>query len=397
MNIQEYTTQKNEKRYILKGAYIGVDSMTGKQVRSTVRGKTKKEVKTKLARLRLDFERNGCTNKKTAKITTFNELALEWFEVYRKTVKTNTLKQMESNLNAYILPAFARYKLDKLTPPIIQRVVNEWASNANKGYSGAYRKNGSGAHYSLLASTVRRILKYGVSIEVIETNPALNLYVPKVQNIKQENKIKHYDRDELQTFLNGLNLMKDGYKKQSAKTYFHLLAYSGLRPSEALALAWEDIDFIESTLTVSKTLDRYTQPQSTPKTRKGNRTIYLDNATVAMLKKWKAYQASENLRLGFPQSAYVFTKISNGKYYSTSEMRLIVKKTIEKTGLHDIGLHGFRHTHASLLLNAGVEYKELQERLGHEDISMTMNTYSHIAKHKEAKAVELMEKYMKFQ
>ncbi|MEB9610555.1 site-specific integrase [Bacillus cereus] len=394
MNIQEYATKKGEKRYMLKGAYIGVDCMTGKQVRSTVRGKTKKEVKTKLARMKIEFERNGFTIKEKAKIQTFNELALAWFEVYKPTVKSNTLTQMESVLNAYIFPAFDSYKLDKLTPSVIQRIINEWATNANKEYQGTNRAIGNRKGYGILASTVKRILKYGVSLEVVESNSALNVYIPKLKENEQDKKVKHFTKEELNVFLNGIDALKEGYKKEIAKTYFHLLAFSGLRPSEALALEWVDIDFTESTLIVSKTLDRFGVVQTTPKSKKGNRTIYLDKETVNTLRKWKMYQAQENLRLGKPQTKHTFTKQLDDNYFNRKEMLKIAKKIFEQNNLPDINLHGFRHTHASLLLNAGVGYKELQERLGHEDISLTMNTYSHIAKEKEEKAVQLMEKYM---
>lgn len=396
LNIQEYTTKKGEKRYILNGAYIGVDNATGKQVRSTVRGKTKKEVKTKLSRLKVEFEKNGFTNKKKAKIQTFNELALEWFEMYRKTVKINSVKQTESMLNTYILPAFANYKLDKLTPSVIQRIINGWADNATKDHEGAYRATGNGKHYSLMASTVKRILKYGVSLEVVESNCALNIYVPKMKDDKQEKEVKHYTKEELILFLSGIDTLKDGYKKEIVKAYFHLLAFSGMRPSEALALDWVDLDFEEKTVNINKTLDRYGNPQDTPKTKKSRRVVYLDNDTIAVMRKWKMYQARENMKIGHKQSIGIFTKIISRKYFHRSEMMYTAKLVFAETGLHDIGLHGFRHTHASLMLNAGVDYKTIQERLGHENISITMNTYSHIAKEKETEAVELMENYLKF-
>lgn len=361
LNIQEYITKSNERRYILKGAYIGVDSTTGKQVRTTVRGRTKTEVKTKLNRLKLNFEKNGFTTKKKSNIKTFNELALEWFETHRKEVKINSAKQTESLLNTYLLPAFGSYKLDKLTPSVIQRVINEWADNANMTHTGAYRATGKGKHYSLMASTVKQILKYGVSLEVVESNSALNIYVPKLKDSKHHKEIKHYTKEELLIFLTGLDNLEDSYKNQAVKTYFHLLAFSGLRASEALALNWSDIDLEEKTVSVNKTLDRYGNIQDTPKTKKSTRTIFLDNDTIAIMRKWKMYQAKENMKLGQRQSVSIFTKIITRKYYYRQDMLYTAKRIFAETGLPDIGLHGFRHTHASLMLNAGVDIKQLQE------------------------------------
>lgn len=101
------------------------------------------------------------------------------------------------------------------------------------------------------------------------------------------------------------------------------------------------------------------------------------------------------LKLGSPNQQLVFPT-SSGSVLDYQRLRKPLQQTFKVAGLHDIGFHGFRHSHASLLLNAGVSYKEIQTRLGHASIKMTMDIYSHLEQEKEVEAVELFSKYANF-
>ena len=105
LNIKEYKTKSGEVRYILRGAYIGTDVLTGKQVRTSITGRTKKDIKVKLSRLQNEFIKNGCT-KKIKVLKTFEEVAESFFELYKLQRKIGSIDQMRSNLDNYTLPAF---------------------------------------------------------------------------------------------------------------------------------------------------------------------------------------------------------------------------------------------------------------------------------------------------
>jgi len=123
--------------------------------------------------------------------------------------------------------------------------------------------------------------------------------------------------------------------------------------------------------------------------------VIIDSKAISHLQRWHLYQKSYFLKLGQPNQSLIFPT-NQGKILDYQRLRKSLQATFKATKLHDIGFHGFRHSHASLLLNAGVSYKEIQTRLGHASIKMTMDIYSHLEKEKESEAVELFAKYANF-
>ena len=394
MNIQEYKT-KSSTGFILRGAYIGTDKLTGKKVRTDIRARTKKGVKNELERLRSEFKKNGCI-KQGKNLRTFEEVAEEWFDFYQTTVKSRSVVMMRSVLNLYIIPAFGSSKIDKLTTAVIQRQVNQWAKNASKPLNGATRREkGNTRNFRLLLNITSRIFKYAISIGVVGVNPCLTVLVPRLKMEATEKEVKHFNKEQLNIFFSYLDSQPITWWNNELKALCRLLVGSGLRIGEALALNWSDIDFSKCTVSVNKTLINNHQIQNTPKTRSSQRVLLLDNKTITSLTRWNLYQKSHFLKQGNPNQPLVFP--SNGgqlAYIQTLRTKLLL--AFEETHLPNIGFHGFRHSHASILLNAGVSYKEIQTRLGHASIKMTMDTYSHLEREKENEAVALFEKYANF-
>ena len=108
--------------------YLGVDVITGKKVTTKVTARTKKELKTKAQQAQFDFKANGSTRFKASTITTYKELAFLWWESYKDTVKPNTQDSVYKILNNHVLPLFGSFKLDKLTTPLIQSIINKIAN-----------------------------------------------------------------------------------------------------------------------------------------------------------------------------------------------------------------------------------------------------------------------------
>ena len=381
MNITEYK-KKNGATVYRASVYLGVDKLTGKKARTTVTANTKKGVKIKAREAVNAFVANGCSVKEKPTITTYRELVALWWESYKNTIKPNSQQTMEGIVRIHILPVFGDYKLDKLTTPIIQQQVNKWADKANKGEKGAY------ANYSFLNNINRRILQYGVTMQAIKYNPARDVIIPRKQQNK-EHKVKFFSNQELKQFLGYLdNLDLSSYENFFDYVLYKTLLASGCRIGEALALEWSDIDLKKGIISISKTLNRY-QETNTPKSKAGLREVDIDTATVSLLKEYKKRQQIQAWQLG-RSVKIVFTPFTT-KYAYACLLRKRLQGHFKVAGVPDISFHGFRHTHATIMLYAGIEAKDLQYRLGHSNISMTLNTYVHATKEGAKKAVSIFE------
>ena len=381
MNITEYK-KKNGTTVYRASVYLGVDKLTGKKARTTVTANTKKGLKIKAREAVNAFAANGYSVKEKPTITTYRELVALWWESYKNTIKPNSQQSMEGIVRLHILPVFGDYKLDKLTTPIIQQQVNKWADKANKGEKGAY------ANYSFLNNINRRILQYGVTMQVIQHNPARDVIIPRKQQNK-EHKVKFFSNQELKQFLDYLeDLDQSSYENFFDYVLYKTLLASGCRIGEALALEWSNIDLKKGIISISKTLNRY-QETNTPKSKAGLREIDIDKATVSLLKQYKKRQQVQSWQLGRSESI-VFTPFTT-KYAYACLLRKRLQGHFKDAGVPDISFHGFRHTHATIMLYAGIEAKDLQYRLGHSNISMTLNTYVHATKEGAKKAVSIFE------
>ena len=381
MNITEYK-KKNGTTVYRSSVYLGVDKLTGKKARTTVTANTKKGVKIKAREAVNAFAANGYSVKEKPTITTYRELVALWWESYKNTIKPNSQQSMEGIVRLHILPVLGDYKLDKLTTPIIQQQVNKWADKANKGEKGAY------ANYSFLNNINRRILQYGVTMQAIQHNPARDVIIPRKQQNK-EHKVKFFSNQELKQFLEYLdNLDLSSYENLFDYVLYKTLLASGCRIGEALALEWSDIDLKKGIISISKTLNRY-QETNTPKSKAGLREIDIDKATVSLLKQYKKRQQVQSWQLGRSEGI-VFTPFTT-KYAYACLLRKRLQSHFKAAGVPDISFHGFRHTHATIMLYAGIEAKDLQYRLGHSNISMTLNTYVHATKEGAKKAVSIFE------
>ena len=401
LNIQEYYTKRGKKRYILRGQYIGISPETGKQVHTDIRGDSKGEIRRKLDELQANFKKNGKL-KKVESFENFGDLAANWFENFKVGVKPRTVEIMRGRLKIYILPAFGDKRISAITPIMVQNQVNQWAFNAaqpvrdNVVYEGSkHRERGKGGSYKIYFNIVNRIFKYAVSLGLAEKNPCLNVIVPKMRLESTERETKYFNQSQLKKFFGYIGqLSKEPYTNDLLRALCRLLVASGMRVGEAVALTWSDIDF--ETGRVSITKNTYMSIiQKTPKTDKSKRVVIIDRHTLDYLEKWRLQEKKHFLKLRRPNIKLVFpTKAGAVMDYQT--LRPFLLKWFDACGLPNIGFHGFRHTHASLLLNAGASYKEIQARLGHSSIKMTMDIYSHLEDEKQRQAVELFESIVNF-
>ena len=380
-------TKKDGSIVYRANVYLGVDKVTGKDVKTSITGRTKKEVKQKTKEAEIAFLQNGSTRFQASNITTYKELASLWWESYKHTVKPNTQLNVRRLLDNHILPLFGSYKLDKLTTPLIQNEVNKLADKTNKGEEGAF------LYYDSLHALNKRILQYGVVMQAIPFNPAREVILPRNTQKAKREKVKHFENQELKKFLDYLDSLNlDKFRYYYENTLYKFLLATGCRINEALALSWSDIDLENAVVHITKTLN-YKQETNSPKSKTSLRDIDIDQATVSMLKQYRLRQTKESWKIGKSESI-VFSDFIH-EYPNNRTLQTRLRTHFKRAKVTNIGFHGFRHTHASLLLNSGIPYKELQHRLGHSTLSMTMDVYSHLSKENAKKAVSFYETALK--
>ncbi|HEM5401904.1 TPA: site-specific integrase [Streptococcus suis] len=370
--------KKNGQKVYYASVYLGVDQLTGKKARTTVTATTQKGVRVKARDAINAFAANDYTVKDKPTITTYKELVKVWWDSYKNTVKPNTRQSMDGLVRVHLLPVFGDYKLSKLTTPIIQQQVNKWADKANTGQKGAF------TNYSLLHNMNKRILKYGVSMQVITYNPANDVIVPRKQQ-KEKAGVKYLDNKELKQFLDYLDTLdQSNYENLFDVVLYKTLLATGCRIGEALALEWSDIDLDNGIVSINKTLNRF-QEINSPKSSAGYRDIPIDNATLLMLKQYKNRQQVQSWQLG--RSETVVFSVFTEKYAYACNLRQRLNKHFKAAGVTNVSFHGFRHTHTTMMLYAQVSPKDVQYRLGHSNLMMTENVYWHTNQENAKKAV----------
>lgn len=362
-------------------AYLGVNEL-GKEVRTTRRGfATKKEAQLACSRLQYEVQKNGFQERK---FSTFGEMYELWFEQYKNTVKESSYCKTREMIINHALPVFGGLRLDQISAPLCQDTLNKWCDYLTG--------------YKLLKNYCSKVFKHAIDLQMVNDNPWERVTVPKRKEVVNDGKeLNFFTKEELRTFL---DYAKNNSKKKTY-TFLRLLSFTGLRQGEALALTWNDIDFTNNTLTVSKTLARGENRRllvQTPKTKASYRTISVDDETLLVLKEWRRVQKELYFMLGYNTLApnqLVFSNERN-EFIQLSRPIKWLNNIINQTGLKRITVHGLRHTHASILFEAGATIKDVQDRLGHSDIQTTMNIYTHITeKRKEETALKFAE-YVNF-
>ncbi|MBX6395329.1 MAG: site-specific integrase [Alicyclobacillaceae bacterium] len=335
----------------------------------TVHG-TKREAQAIAAELEAEKAKGTLT--RPSKLTVAQYLH-EWLDTYvSKRVTPKTLSHYRWLVERFILPVVGGIRLDALTPMHCQRVVN------------AAEQREDGRRCSRTARFVHVVLnsalKQAVKLNLISRNPAEAVEKPKAH----AKEMRPLSPEEAKRFLQAA-------KGTRHEALFGLLLDAGLRPSEALALRWQDINLEQGVITVRHSLERLNGQWrlKEPKTAAGRRSIPVSAGTVRLLKVHKARQARERLQAGpgYQDLGFVFAN-QTGEPLSLDSVRESFKRTLRRAGLPEIRLYDLRHSAATLLLASNVHPKVVQERLGHVDVSLTLGTYSHVLPGMQQKAAE---------
>lgn len=285
----------------------------------------------------------------------------------------------------HILPTFGEKQINDISPVECQNLVNNW-------FEVGYVK------YKAFLNQTSRIFDYGKRMMLCDDNPMERIIRPvNHDRPKRTMSDNFYDLDELKHFFECLY----DDDQPLAYVFFRVLAFSGIRKGEALALTWSDIEFDKKSISINKTLTRGDKARlmiDDTKTYTSRRTVSIDQKTLTILKKWQFEQRHDMFMLGFNTAQpdqLVFANDSN-EWFQPSKPRVWLEHVISKYDLKHITVHGFRRTFACLSFEAGLSIKEVQTQMGHKNFQITMDIYTTVTKKKRSQLGGKYAKYVNF-
>ncbi|MFL8798911.1 MULTISPECIES: tyrosine-type recombinase/integrase [unclassified Clostridioides] len=359
--------------------YFDLGIVDGKRKKvERVGGNTKKEAEKALREALNEYENSGIVFEES-NISVSDYLDFWYKEYVLLNCKYNTQESYRINIEKHIKPKLGVYKVKALTPAILQSFINK-----------KYKENYSQNTLQVLKNILHRSLKSAVyPYKHIRENPMQYVSIPKTKTKTESNKVKTITLDEFNQILN--IFPQDSFQRIVLLIGF----YTGMRRGEIIALTWDDIDLDNKTITVKHTLIKKKNgifELSQPKTESSCRTIFTGDTLIRILKEHKLHQKKMKLKYGefYFDSNWVCTK-ENGQQVNTHTLDTIVKQ-IRGALNNDFHFHCLRHTHATLLLENGANIKDIQNRLGHSQLSTTMDTYSHVTDKMKNETVDIFEK-----
>ncbi|WP_374965366.1 tyrosine-type recombinase/integrase [Lysinibacillus sp. RS5] len=379
-SITSYQNKYGKTLYMFR-VYLGVDELTGKAKTTTRRGfKTKKEAELALSKIKIQVSEGTY---RSSRAETYQDVYDLWIVQYEKTVEESTFVKTVGYFKNHILPSMGNYRIEKINIAVCQKHYDEWAAKVKKART--------------IKSYAKKVLDFAIVHGYIENNP-FNHVETKVKQVYvdpiDEEEENFYSREELVTFLNNAEIHLD-YK---AYALLRLIAYTGMRKSEALALTWNDLNLVDNVLTINKAIGRGKNTQLYLKSTKTGkaRTIKIDDTTVSILKEWKKLQIQKYFKFGIntlQKSQLIFSNKDN-TFIQPGQVQKWMYSVQNKFSIKKVSPHGLRHTHCSLLFEAGASIKEVQDRLGHSDVKTTLDIYTHVTKKAKEGAIQKFVSYL---
>lgn len=350
-------TKRGENRWQVR-VFQGRDPNTGKQkVHSkTIQG-TKKDAQVYLNKVLYERDRGSWVEPSTI-------LVGDYLDRWVAEVDTSRATTREYNtwvIGKYIKPAIGGIQLGRLTAFDIQGLYNSLTS---RGLAPSSVRR----FHNLLSSALRTAQRMGIAAK----NPASDAILPKVKKTK----MKVLDAEQARRFL--IAAQSDRYS-----VLWAVALETGMRPEEYLGLTWSDLDLKEGIIMLQRVLHWLKDGSwrfEPPKSDAGCRRIRLSANLIDQLIHLRQLQNAERQAMGTEWLAFdfVFPAANGAPIRRENLTKRHFKPLLRAAGLPDIRLYDLRHTSATLLLLEGVHVKIVSERLGHADVTLTLNTYSHV-------------------
>ena len=349
----------------------GRDGATGKRLRhfESVKG-TKKDAQRRLHELMHTLEQGAYI--RPSRLTVAQFLG-EWLRDYVElNCSPRTKASYEMIIRRHLIPELGSIPLSQLEPRHLQASYSRQRERGRVDGKGQLSPQTVRYCHSLLAEA----LGYAVKMGLLSRNVAQATEAPRADH----KVMPTLAPEDVPRFL-------EAAQESPYYTLFYLLLHTGLRRGEALALRWKNVDLglaslgVSAYLSVTETAYKLdgTCIIKEPKTSHSRRRIALSPSLALVLRQYRAEQEAQRTLLGKPltDEDFVFAH-PDGTPLDPSTVSHTFNKVIRRAGLPHIRLHDLRHTHASLLLQAGTHPKIVQERLGHSSIRVTLDTYSHV-------------------
>lgn len=305
---------------------------------------------------------------------TLNAWYEQWKIAKKPTIAASTYESYTSYIERYITPVLGNYKLTDFTVTGLRSFIVKLSESGLSARTVEY-----------VHTLLKSMFTMAVDDEILAKNPMSKIKPPKKQPTRE---MVTLTSNQITEFLNVIT-------NSEHKMFFKLAFASGLRRSELLGLRWSDVNFKNSTISVNQTglkVSGHAIISQTTKNATSKRTISIDSVTMTMLKSHKAVVDKRRLKhFHWINNDLVFPG-QKGNPRNPDDMSKLARKYSLAIGVEGFTMHCTRHTHATLLIEAGVHFKVIQTRLGHATFEETMNTYGHVTSSMKMITNDLLEK-----
>jgi integrase len=295
-------------------------------------------------------------------------------DTVRQRVRERTHIRYRQLIELQVLPALGNIKLQKLSPQHLQKLYNQ---KLEEGYAPQTVKH--------IHRVLHRALKDALRWQLVSRNVCDAVDAPRVPR----KEMQVLTGDQAQQLL-------EAAKGDPLEALYVLALTTGMRQGELLGLKWEDVDITLGTVQVRRTIARLPGKGFTvsePKSAKSRRKIHLTRLAVEALKRHRIRQSEARLAAGpaWSEQGWVFCNAVGKPIEAGNMIRRSFRPMLDKAGLPAIRFHDLRHSTATLLLSLGIHAKVVQELLGHSQISLTLDTYSHVLPSMQEEAVSRLD------
>ncbi|MBA2609504.1 MAG: site-specific integrase [Actinobacteria bacterium] len=365
-----YIVQRKDRFYVV--VYDGLDPLTGRERRRWHPvGQDRTEAESIAARL--DAETFAPAPAKGGAVTVAEFLTLTWMPQKRRQVRATTAYRYAWFVDRYICPAVGDIPLRRLRADHLDALYCSLSEHGGRDGNGLAPKTVLEVHMIMRAA-----LAMALERELVMRNVAHGARARRRPPTRGA--ARTWTADELRAFLDSAR----GHRLYPA---LHLAAHTGMRRGEIVGLKWRDLDPRTARLSISRTLQNVggRPVEFGVKTRSSRRTVDVDAGTLDELARWRDRLTREHL----PHEAddWMFCNPVGG-FLNPESVSQLFNRIVRRTDVARVRFHDLRHTHASLLVSAGVPIKVVTERLGHSHPAFTMHTYQHLLPGMSAAAAE---------
>lgn len=323
---------------------------------------------------------NGIKTEPNAAIT-LGHLYNEYIETKKHDVRETSLDKTKNVLEHHVLPYFEKIMLKNINVKALQK----WKNIISELPLATTTKNNINKEF-------RALLNFGVRMEYMPNNPLIKLGTFKDDDFKsQADKLHYYTAEQFKSFIECAEARCKSLNDWGLYVFFNIAFFTGMRKGEINALKWTDIegDIINVRRSVAQKVKGKDILETPPKNKSSYRQIKAPKRLIDILNEHRIRQEQVQ---GFDAS---FRVCGGYKCLSDTSIANFNIACANDAGLPHIRVHDFRHTHASILVNEGINIQEIARRLGHSKIEITWNTYSHLYPREEERALTILNKIFK--